>query len=69
MAHNMPDPNVTIGDYTYYDDPQDPTGFEKNNILFNYPEFGLLFEKRGTGPQRDHWGLHLLRRPPGPHGL
>lgn len=33
-------PNVTIGDYTYYDDPQDPTGFEKNNILFNYPEFG-----------------------------
>ena len=33
-------PNVTIGDYPYYDDPQDPTGFEKNNILFNYPEFG-----------------------------
>ena len=33
-------PNVTIGDYTYYDDPQDPTGFEKNNILFNYPSLG-----------------------------
>lgn len=33
-------PNVHIGDYTYYDDPLDPTGFEKNNILFNYPEFG-----------------------------
>ncbi len=33
-------PNLFIGDYTYYDDPVDPTGFEKNNILFNYPEFG-----------------------------
>lgn len=33
-------PNITIGDYTYYDDAVDPTGFEKNNILFNYPEFG-----------------------------
>lgn len=33
-------PNIIIGDYTYYDDPIDPTGFEKNNVLFNYPEFG-----------------------------
>lgn len=33
-------PNVFIGDYTYYDDPEDPTGFEQNNILFHYPEFG-----------------------------
>ena len=33
-------PNVHIGDYTYYDDPVDPTGFEKNNILFNWPVFG-----------------------------
>lgn len=33
-------PNITIGDYTYYDDPTDPTGFERNNVLFNYPEFG-----------------------------
>lgn len=33
-------PNIFIGDYTYYDDPIDPAGFEKNNILFNYPEFG-----------------------------
>ena len=22
-------PNIFIGDYTYYDDPVDPTGFEK----------------------------------------
>lgn len=33
-------PNIHIGDYTYYDDPVDLTGFEKNNVLFNYPEFG-----------------------------
>lgn len=33
-------PNITVGDYTYYDDANDPTGFEKNNVLFNYPEFG-----------------------------
>lgn len=33
-------PNIQIGDYTYYDDPVDPTGFEQNNVCFNYPEFG-----------------------------
>lgn len=33
-------PNVFIGDYTYYDDGIAPADFERNNILFNYPEFG-----------------------------
>ncbi len=33
-------PNIEIGDYTYYDDDTDPTGFERRNVLFNYPEFG-----------------------------
>lgn len=33
-------PNVFIGDYTYYDDTDDPAAFEQKNILFNYPEFG-----------------------------
>lgn len=33
-------PNIIVGDYTYYDDADDPTGFEQNNVLFNYPEFG-----------------------------
>ena len=32
--------NITVGDYTYYDDPVDPTAFERNNVLFNWPEFG-----------------------------
>lgn len=33
-------PNIAVGNYTYYDDAVDPTGFEQNNVLFNYPEFG-----------------------------
>ena len=32
--------NIKIGDYTYYDDTKDPMGWEKNNVLFNYPFFG-----------------------------
>lgn len=32
-------PNIEIGDYTYYDDINS-ADFEKNNVLFNYPEFG-----------------------------
>lgn len=32
--------NISIGDYTYYDDDNHPEAFEKKNILFNYPEFG-----------------------------
>lgn len=32
--------NISIGDYTYYDDDNHPEEFEKKNILFNYPEFG-----------------------------
>lgn len=31
--------NIMIGDYTYYDDNDDPTTFEQDNILFNYPEY------------------------------
>lgn len=33
-------PNISVGDYTYYDDENDPAGFERNNVLFNRPEFG-----------------------------
>ena len=33
-------PNISVGDYTYYDSDSDPTAFEKTNVLFNYPEFG-----------------------------
>lgn len=33
-------PNIFVGDYTYYDDSEDPTAFERRNVLFNHPEFG-----------------------------
>ena len=33
-------PNISVGEYTYYDDPIDPKGFEQHDVLFNYPEFG-----------------------------
>ena len=40
VKHVVQAPNISIGDYTYYDDRDNPTGFEQNNILFNYLEFG-----------------------------
>src|SRR4051794_15091899 len=30
------DPRIEVGDYTYFDDPEDPTGFEGNNVLYAY---------------------------------
>ena len=27
---------IEVGDYTYYDDPADPTAFEQNNVLYGY---------------------------------
>ncbi|MEW2474960.1 CatB-related O-acetyltransferase [Micromonospora gifhornensis] len=29
-------PTIIVGDYTYYDDPDDPTGFERHNVLYGY---------------------------------
>lgn len=29
-------PFTEVGEYTYYADPADPTGFERNNVLFHY---------------------------------
>ena len=32
------DPNIIVGDYTFYNDyVNDPTQFEKNNVLYHYP--------------------------------
>jgi virginiamycin A acetyltransferase len=35
-------PTIVVGDYTYYDDPDDPAGFEHRNVLYGY----------GYGPER-----------------
>jgi acetyltransferase-like isoleucine patch superfamily enzyme len=33
-------PNVIVGDYTYYDDPEPPEEFETRNVLYHYPFIG-----------------------------
>ncbi|MGI0488194.1 CatB-related O-acetyltransferase [Pantanalinema rosaneae CENA516] len=37
-------PNIIVGDYTYYDDPVDPEGFERN-VLYNYGSDRLIIGK------------------------
>ena len=32
-------PNIEVGEYSYYDDAEDPTQFERRCVLFNYPDF------------------------------
>ena len=32
--------NIIVGDYTYYDDADNPQDFESKNVLFNYEQFG-----------------------------
>jgi virginiamycin A acetyltransferase len=46
-------PLTSVGDYTYYADPIDPTGFERHNVLFHYGPDRLVIGKfcalaRGT---------------------
>lgn len=38
LKHVITNPNITVGDYTMYNDfVNDPTLFEKNNVLYHYP--------------------------------
>ncbi|WP_449418872.1 Vat family streptogramin A O-acetyltransferase [Phormidium nigroviride] len=37
-------PNIIVGDYSYYDDPVDPEGFERN-VLYNYGIDRLIIGK------------------------
>ncbi|TCL62262.1 virginiamycin A acetyltransferase [Hydrogenispora ethanolica] len=30
-------PNIIVGDFTFYNDFEDPTAFEKKNVLYHYP--------------------------------
>lgn len=38
-------PKISIGDYTYYDDPEDATGFEHRNVLYDYGPERLVIGK------------------------
>lgn len=33
-------PNIIVGDYTYYDDPDGPEQFETRNVLYHFPFIG-----------------------------
>ena len=38
LKNVVTDPSIIVGDYTMYNDfVNDPTGFEKNNVLYHYP--------------------------------
>ena len=36
LKNVIKNPNIIVGDYTYYDDPVDSEGFERN-VLYHYP--------------------------------
>ena len=44
-------PNIIVGDYTYYDDPEDSENFERN-VLYHYPFIGdkLMLSGRECQP-------------------
>ena len=57
-------PNILVGDYTYYDDPVDPTGFEKNNVLFNwkvlfYSKWNAVPYEHGQPPDQQRHNVSL----------
>ena len=35
-------PNIVVGEYSYYDDPDDPTAFERDAVLYAYGPERLL---------------------------
>ena len=39
IKNTVRNPHIVIGDYTYYDDPEDAQGFERN-VLYHYPFIG-----------------------------
>lgn len=39
IQNTVSNPNVLIGDYTYYDDPEDSEDFERN-VLYHFPFIG-----------------------------
>jgi virginiamycin A acetyltransferase len=39
IKNTVSNPNIIVGDYTYYDDPNDSENFERN-VLYHYPFIG-----------------------------
>ena len=38
-------PNIIVGDYSYFDDPDDPTAFERENVLYAFGPERLIIGK------------------------
>lgn len=56
-------PNIFVGDYTYYDDPAAPADFEKNNVLFNWPNSATDSSSGSSAALRAR-ALHYGQREP-----
>ena len=39
IRNTVKNPNIVVGEYTYYDDPEDSENFERN-VLYHYPFIG-----------------------------
>ncbi|MBP1204712.1 virginiamycin A acetyltransferase [Duganella sp. 1411] len=39
LKNIVTNPNIVVGDYTYYDDPDDPGNFERN-VMYHFPFIG-----------------------------
>jgi virginiamycin A acetyltransferase len=39
IRNTVKNPNIVLGEYTYYDDPEDSEGFERN-VLYHFPFIG-----------------------------
>ncbi len=39
IRNTVQNPNIIVGEYTYYDDPDDAAGFERN-VLYHFPFIG-----------------------------
>ena len=39
IKNTVTNPNIIVGDYTYYDDPEDSENFERN-VLYHFPFIG-----------------------------
>ena len=48
-------PLIEVGDFTYYDDPNDATAFETRNVLHHYgPERLVIGKERHPCPRKVH---------------
>ncbi len=54
-------PNIFIGDYTYYDDPVDPAGFEKTTCCSITPSSGTGLSLASSAPSPQAPGLSWAR--------